>query len=329
MPGWPPHTPTRCPCSSFRWATLGERDGVFPHFSSVQSFASVTKSVEQLKRGDGVVETLRRAFARLKMGRPGPVMVEIPSDVVVEEVDDSVLESYRPVKATVAEGNPHDVYEAAKALLEADHPIIHAGQGVLYADATPELVELAELIDVPVMTTMAGKGAMPENHPLALGSGSGVMSGPVFHFLGKADLVFGIGTSFTRHGMVMPIHGQKLLIHATNDPIDIGKNYSVEHPIIGDAKLVLRQFIDACTDLRGARAASPDGSVAEEIATVRQAWLDPWQQKLTSNEVPITPYRVVGEFMANVDPTEAIVTHDSGSPRDQIMPFYRSGGPRT
>ena len=307
----------------------GERDGVFPHFSSVQSFASVTKSVEQLKRGDGVVETLRRAFARLKMGRPGPVMVEIPSDVVVEEVDDSVLESYRPVKATVAEGNPHDVYEAAKALLEADHPIIHAGQGVLYADATPELVELAELIDVPVMTTMAGKGAMPENHPLALGSGSGVMSGPVFHFLGKADLVFGIGTSFTRHGMVMPIHGQKLLIHATNDPIDIGKNYSVEHPIIGDAKLVLRQFIDACTDLRGARAASPDGSVAEEIATVRQAWLDPWQQKLTSNEVPITPYRVVGEFMANVDPTEAIVTHDSGSPRDQIMPFYRSGGPRT
>ena len=307
----------------------GERDGVFPHFSSVQSFASVTKSVEQLKRGDGVVETLRRAFARLKMGRPGPVMVEIPSDVVVEEVDDSVLESYRPVKATVAEGNPHDVYEAAKALLEADHPIIHAGQGVLYADATPELVELAELIDVPVMTTMAGKGAMPENHPLALGSGSGVMSGPVFHFLGKADLVFGIGTSFTRHGMVMPIHGQKVLIHATNDPIDIGKNYSVEHPIIGDAKLVLRQFIDACTDLRGARAASPDGSVAEEIATVRQAWLDPWQQKLTSNEVPITPYRVVGEFMANVDPTEAIVTHDSGSPRDQIMPFYRSGGPRT
>ena len=305
------------------------RDGVFPHFSSVQSYASVTKSVERIQSAGDVAETLRRAFARLKMGRPGPVMVEIPSDIAQDEVDASVLESYRPVKATVAEGNPHDVLEAAKALLGADHPIIHAGQGVLYADATPELVELAELIDVPVMTTMAGKGAMPENHPLALGSGSGVMSGPVHHFLWNADVVFGIGTSFTKHGMVLGIPGQKVLIHATNDPIDIGKNYSVDHPIIGDAKLVLRQFIEACTELRRGGTASADGSVAEEIATIRQGWLDQWSPKLTSNEVPITPYRVIGDFIANVDPTETIVTHDSGSPRDQLMPFYRSGGPRT
>jgi acetolactate synthase-1/2/3 large subunit len=306
-----------------------ERDGVFPHFSSVRSYESITKSVEQVNSANGVGETLRRAFALLKMGRPGPVMVEIPSDVAVEEVDASVLDGYTPVKATVSGGDPHDVLEAAKALLGAKHPIIHAGQGVLYADATPELVELAELIDVPVMTTMAGKGAMPENHPLALGSGSGVMSAPVHHFLGQADVVLGIGTSFTKHGMTLAIPGQKVLIHATNDPIDIGKNYSVDHPIIGDARLVLRQFIEACTDLRRDRPASTDGSMAEEIATIRQGWLDQWSAKLTSNEVPITPYRVISDFMANVDPTEAIVTHDSGSPRDQLMPFYRSGGPRT
>ncbi|MCH8186989.1 MAG: hypothetical protein IH862_12910, partial [Chloroflexi bacterium] len=245
------------------------------------------------------------------------------------EVDPALVDAYRPVKATTSAGNPQDVLEAAKALLQAKHPVIHAGQGVMYADASTELAELAELIQAPVMTTMAGKGAIAEKHPLALGSGSGVMSRPVYHFLGRADLVFGVGTSFTRHGMTTPIPGGKVIIHATNDPIDIGKSYDVDHPIVGDAKLVLRQFIDACRDLLSTRSANGDGSVAEEIATVREQWLSEWMPKLTSDAAPITPYRVIWEFMRAVDPSQAIVTHDSGSPRDQLMPFYRSGGPRT
>ncbi|MCH7472406.1 hypothetical protein IIA79_05585, partial [bacterium] len=306
-----------------------ERDGVYPHFSSVKSYASITKFVEQVSSAARVTDTMRRAFARLKMARPGPVMVEIPADVAVEEVDPALVDAYRPVKATTSAGNPQDVLEAAKALLQAKHPVIHAGQGVMYADASLELAELAELIQAPVMTTMAGKGAIAEKHPLALGSGSGVMSRPVYHFLGRADLVFGVGTSFTRHGMTTPIPGGKVIIHATNDPIDIGKSYDVDHPIVGDAKLVLRQFIDACRDLLSTRSANGDGSVAEEIATVREQWLSEWMPKLTSDAAPITPYRVIWEFMQAVDPSQAIVTHDSGSPRDQLMPFYRSGGPRT
>ena len=306
-----------------------ERDGIFPHFSSVRSYESVTKSVEQLNTADRVVETMRRAFAALKMGRPGPVMVEIPADVATQEVDPSILDGYRPVKAAVSEANPQDVLEAAKALLGARNPIIHAGQGVLYADATQELVELAELVQAPVMTTMAGKSAFPERHPLALGSGSGVMSAPVFEFLSRADVVFGVGTSFTKHGMTTPIPAGKTMIHATNDPIDVGKNYQVEYPLVGDARLVLRQFIDACEDLLGDSPTRGDSSVAEEIAGIKAEWLKEWMPKLTSNDTPITPYRVIWEFMNNVDPADAIVTHDSGSPRDQIMPFYQSGGPRT
>ncbi len=306
-----------------------ERDGIFPHFSSVRSYESVTKSVEQLNTADRVVETMRRAFAALKMGRPGPVMVEIPADVATQEVDPSILDGYRPVKAAISEANPQDVLEAAKALLGARNPIIHAGQGVLYADATQELVELAELVQAPVMTTMAGKSAFPERHPLALGSGSGVMSAPVFEFLSRADVVFGVGTSFTKHGMTTPIPAGKTMIHATNDPIDVGKNYQVEYPLVGDARLVLRQFIDACEDLLGDSPSRGDSSVAEEIAGIKAEWLKEWMPKLTSNDTPITPYRVIWEFMNNVDPADAIVTHDSGSPRDQIMPFYQSGGPRT
>ncbi|MCH8062842.1 MAG: thiamine pyrophosphate-requiring protein [Chloroflexi bacterium] len=305
-----------------------DRDGIFPHFSSMRSYADVTKFIEQLNSPGRVVETMRRAFVALKMGRPGPVMVEIPADVATAEVDESLVSTYQPVKATTSGANPADVMEAAKALLNAQHPVIHAGQGVLYAEATSELIELAELIQAPVMTTMAGKSAFPEKHPLALGSGSGVMSRPVFHFLSRADIVFGIGTSFTKHGMTTTIPAGKVIIHATNDSVDIGKNYQVEHPILGDARLVLQQFIDACKDLLSTRDRA-NGSVADEIANVREEWLNEWMPKLTSTQTPITPYRVIWEFMQSVDPNDAIVTHDSGSPRDQVMPFYQAGGPRT
>ncbi len=304
------------------------RDGVFPLFSSVRSFSDITKSVEQISTASQIGETMRRAFARLKMGRPGPVMVEIPTDIADAEVDVSIPESYKPVKATLSKADSQDVLSAARALLDAKAPILHAGQGVLYADATEELVELAELLQVPVMTTLAGKSAFPEKHPLALGSGSSVMNGCVYHFLSRADVIFGIGTSFTKHSMTTTIPSGKVFIHATNDPIDIDKDYYTDYPIIGDAKLVLQQFIEACKDLCP-NINQDDSKVVEDIASVRKAWLKEWIPKLTSAEIPITPYRVIWEFMNNVDPAEAIVTHDSGSPRDQLMPFYQSGGPRT
>ena len=305
------------------------RDGVFPLFSSVRSFSDITKSVEQLSTTSQIGETMRRAFARLKMGRPGPVMVEIPTDIADAEIDASILENYKPVKATLSKADSQDVLSASRALLDAKAPIIHAGQGVLYANATEELVELAELLQGPVMTTLAGKSAFPERHPLALGSGSSVMSGCVYHFLGQADVIFGIGTSFTKHGMTTTIPSGKIFIHATNDPIDIDKDYYIDYPVIGDAKLVLQQFIEACRDLQTSSIRQADNGVTEEIAAVREAWLKEWTPKLTSDEVPITPYRVIWEFMNSIDPAEAIVTHDSGSPRDQLMPFYQSGGPRT
>jgi len=303
-----------------------ERAQVFPLFSSARTYASVVKSVETLNLATEVSEVMRRAFNLLKMGRPGPVMVEIPADVALEEVDPAVL-TYKAVKATQPAGNAQDVAEAARVLLQARHPIIHAGQGVLYAEATDELVELAELLQIPVMTTLEGKSAFPEDHPLSLGTGGGgVMSGPVYHFLRQADVVFGIGCSFTRHGMATTIPAGKTLIHASNDERDLNKNYATDHPILGDAKLVLRQFIDAMQDI----GVPPSGnsSTAAEVRQVKDRWLKEWMPKLTSNEVPITPYRVIWEFMRTIPPSEAIVTHDSGSPRNQLVPFYCATTPR-
>ena len=307
-----------------------ERDARFPHFSSVRTYASVTKYVEQVRSAAGVCETMRRAFARLKMGRPGPVMVEIPTDVAEDDVDQSVVDAYRPVRAARSAADARDVSRAAEALLKAENPIIHAGQGVMYAAASDELVELAELVQVPVMTTLAGKSAFPEKHPLSLGSGgSGVMSGPAYDRLRRADLVFGIGTSFTSHGMTTPIPPGKVLVHATNDPIDIGRDYDVEYPIVGDARLVLRQLIDTCRDLLNGDSRRDDASVTEEVAGLRRAWLDEWEPVLASDQVPITPYRVIREFMNVTDPAETIVTPDSGSTRRQFVAFYESMGART
>ena len=304
-----------------------ERSGVPRHFDSPANFAGVTKYAERINAADQVCHVMRRAFAALRQGRPGPVLVELPVDVAMEEAAAEAVD-YQPSRTVVSQGDARDVEAAARALCDAKYPLIHAGQGVLYAEATEELVELAELLKAPVMTTLLGKSGFPEVHPLALGSGSGVMSGTVRHFVSRSDVVFGIGCSFTKHGMSMNIPGGKTLIQASNDAADINKDYNTDHPILGDAKLVLRQMIDACREIVGDSRREDQGT-EREVKFEREAWLAQWQAKLTDNGAPINPYRVIWDFMQTIPPDEAIVTHDSGGPRDQILPFYRSNGPRT
>ena len=304
------------------------RQGVFPLFSSMNNYAGVTKYIEQINAADRTSEVMRRAFAALHQGRPGPVMVEIPADIGLEEVGEEAFFWGQKIRNTASQGNPRDVDAAAQALCASRYPVIHAGQGVLAAEATDELVELAELLSAPVMTTLLGKSAFPEVHPLALGSGSGVMSGALYHFMRRSDLVFGIGSSFTKHGMSMNLPPGRTLIQATNDPRDLHKDYEIDHPIIGDAKLVLRQMIEACREIVG-ESRKDNPAVAEEIRSQRDAWLAQWKGKITDNSRPINPYRVIWDFMHTVPPENAIITHDSGSPRDQIVPFYRTNGPRT
>jgi len=308
------------------WGHSTAWSGLNPVFSSARSYAAVTKHVEQINAPERVSEIMRRAYSLLKMGRPGPVMLETPLDVAVMEVKKL---DYQPVRATRASGDPRDVAEAARVLVAARCPVIHAGQGVLYAEAWDELVELAELLQVPVMTTLMGKSAFPEDHPLALGTGSSVRTRPVAHYLEKADVIFGIGCSFSRHYMSTKLPSGKIIIQATNDERDINQNYAVDYPIIGDARLVLCQFIEAVKERLGNKERPGKGEVAGEIKKLKEAWLAEWAPRLTSDEVPINPYRVVGELIRTMDPRQTIVTHDAGSPRDQLIPFYQATVPRS
>ena len=258
-----------------------DRAGINPHYSSLKSYDDVTKAIEQVNVADRTSEVLRRAFAGLRQGRSGPMAVEIPADIALEEVNEEAF-YYVPSRPMVSQGDPGDVEAAAKALCAAHYPVIMAGQGVLYGKATDELLELAELLQVPVCSTLLGKSAFPEIHPLALGSTGPTMSGHAYHFIRRSDLMFGIGTSFTKHGMVMNIPSGKTLIQATNDASDINKDYNIDLPIVGDAKLVLRQIIDACKEIVG-DGRKNDQSIAKEVQTEREGWLGEWRAKLSDS----------------------------------------------
>jgi acetolactate synthase-1/2/3 large subunit len=312
------------PVLVFPFGEAMSRFGIRPGFSAARAFEPISKSIELMTSADRVSDVMRRAFTALRMGRPGPVLVEVPDDVGAEELDPAQL-VYEPVRPARTAADPDDVDRAAAALLGAHCPVIFAGQGVTYSEATDDLVRLAELLQAPVMTTLLGKGAFPESHPMAAGTAAGVKTGAAAHFLNKSDVVLALGTSLTRHGISSAtVPPGKVIIHATNDPRDVNKDYTVTHAIIGDAKLVIRQLIEALTERLGGKSRDGNGTVAAEIKSVNEQWLQSWMPKLTSDEVPINPYRVVWEVIKAVNPTNAILTHDSGSPRSQLVPFYRT-----
>ena len=298
-----------------------------PNFSSALNYRHVTKSCEQVTLPEAVPEAMRRAFTQVRNGRPRPVLVEFPSDLFSEEIPDA----FEPTPTPTLRYGPDSasIEKAAEALLDAERPLIYAGQGVHYARAWDSLRELAELLAAPVTTSLAGKSAFPENHRLALGSGGRAIPKPVHHFLQKADLIFGIGCSFTRTAFGVTIPAGKRVIHATLDPADINKDVPAEIALVGDAGLILEGLVAAIRERADAASDERAAAVAGEISAVKAEWLDQWRPKLTSDAAPLSPYRVIWDLLRAVDVENTIVTHDAGSPRDQLSPFWQAVSPLT
>ena len=215
-----------------------------------------------------------------------------------------------------------DVKEAVKVLLGARKPVIWSGMGVLFAGATEELRELAELTEIPVYCTMPGKSSFDERHPLALGAGSSSTTLPARRWLQESDVLFAVGSSMTRTSYGQPIPNGKLIIHNAESIEDLNKDFSVDVGIPGDAKLALQAMIEEVKAQAGDNGRKGQTSVAKEIAELREQWMSEWNAILNSDDVPINTYRVIGELKANLDLENSIVTHDAGAPRDTIMPFY-------
>ena len=304
-----------------------KRVGVEPNFHPVRAYEPITKWAAHVNYADRVPELMRQAFTKLRSGKPGPVLLEIPQDLSADEISEEDFD-YIPPQHMRTAADPQSITRAVRGLRSAQRPVIMAGQGVMYAEATAELMELAELLQIPVMTTLEGKSAFPENHPLSLGIGGSSQTGQVHRFLTNADVVFGVGVSFTKSSFTVPIPAGKTLIHLTNGDDDINKDYRSEYPILGDAKLALRQFIDELK-AQGVPARAANQELADEIAALKEAWLAEWMPRLTSNEIPLNPYRVVWDIMHTVDLDNTIVTHESGSPREQVSPFWEARAPRS
>ena len=169
-----------------------------PNFSAFLNFRNITKWIEQVSQAENVPDIMRRAFTQVRNGRPRPVLVEFPGDVMADDVPEPIR--YSPAPRLRSGPDPQDVSRVAEVLVAAERPVIYAGQGVHYAKAWASLRELAELLEAPVTTSLEGKSAFPENHPLYLGAGGRSHPKAVRTFLDGSDVVFGIGCSFAATG---------------------------------------------------------------------------------------------------------------------------------
>ena len=296
----------------------------YPNFNSTLNMQHITKSAEPVTMGKAVPEVMRRAFWQLRNGRGGPALVEVPLDVFREDVGDF---DYVPSYKTRTAPDPDGVARVASVLANAERPVIYAGQGVHYAKAWDELKQLAETWGIPVTTSLEGKSAFPETHPLSLGSGGRAIPETVHEFLKEADVILGIGCSFALTGFGVQMPKGKTIIHATLDAKDLNKDVPAQHVLLGDAKLTLQAISAAMGEPSSNVVSTRKAEAPAAIQAMKAKWLADWMPKLTSNDAPISPYRVIWELNQLVDKDNTIITHDAGSPRDQLSPFWESTAP--
>jgi acetolactate synthase-1/2/3 large subunit len=300
-------------------------DGVPPNikgqerFDISEAFKTVTKWVGYINMGERVPEYMRRAYTYLKNGRPSPVLLQLPRGLGEYDIEDF---PYHTVKKWRMGGDEKDVIKAFNALQNAVKPVILAGQGIFYADACLELLEFAEITQIPVITTLKGKSCFPEDHQLSLGM-RGV---PVEYYLGTSDLIFTIGYGFnpSHFAHTIPEPNKKKIIQCTIDPLEINLSYWIDHAIIGDAKIVLKQLIE---ESKKQDKTVRDSSIMAKINDLKQGRKEKYAPLMTSDDVPINPYRVYGELMEGLDPSNSFVTHESGNTRDQLSTVYEAKVP--
>ena len=300
-----------------------------PSFNATLNYKHITKSTETVTTPEMIVPALRRAFTLARNGRPGPCLVEV-SDVMgadIPSIATAANLAYEPTRRTLIAPDAAAIDAAADALLKAKIPMIYAGQGVHYAKAWPELKQVAELLEAPVATSMEGKSAFPETHPLSLGAGGNSMSRALATHVRESDVVFGIGVSFSPGYSIRWPAENKRFIHGTIEERDLNKIIPTEYPILGDARLTLATLHQALSErLRG----KPRGlarAVAARIEEQNRPWLDAWRPYLTSDAKPLSPYRVIYDLLQTVDVANTIITHDAGSPRDEMIPFWKTVAP--
>lgn len=263
----------------------------------------VTKWAVQVKEAAQAPWIFRKAFQIAREGRPGPVLIDLPVDVQRQEIEwDPAIDEPLPV------GRPAPsrkrVQRAVELLLAAERPLILAGGGVILADAAPDLMALAEYLQIPVSPTLMGKGAIPEDHPLWVGT-VGIQTHQRFAnavFL-ESDCVLAVGARFAdRHTGALDVYrGNRTFIHVDVEPTQLGKVFEPDLGIVGDAQLTLRELLAVARALTPARA--PTAWVERALELKRTL-----PRRLDFDNVPIKPPRVFKELNESFDAETVFVT---------------------
>jgi acetolactate synthase-1/2/3 large subunit len=266
-----------------------------------------------------LTKCVAKAFYIASTGRPGPVLIDIPTDIFKEEVNFEYTNNLRPrgYKPTT-KGHPLQIKKAAKRIMEAERPVIYAGGGVIISNAAEELKILAELIDAPVTTTLMGKGAFPEVHPLSLGMLG--MHGTRYanYAISESDLLIGIGVRFDDRvtGKIDKFAPNADIIHIDIDPAEIGKNVRVNVPIVGDVKNVLDALIPM---LKRCDRSGWNGRIEE--------WKEKYPLGYQKDGRMVKPQFVI-EKIYDICP-DAIITTDVGQNQMWAAQFFKYVKPRT
>jgi acetolactate synthase I/II/III large subunit len=278
-------------------------------------FRPVCKRVWRVDDAKFLPDVMPRALNVAQTGRPGPVLIDVPMNVFSEQINSNAVTVERRPNYPRITGSSDGVAAAVELLLSAKKPVIFAGNGVFLSEAWEELKELVELTGIPVATTLMGKGAFPENHPLALGM-TGIWGTTVANDTTReADVIFAIGTGFgeadcsswdPRFTFAIP---PSRLIQLDIDAQEIGKIYPVAVGITGDAKATLREFN------RQLRAAGKSVETCacrySNLAERKQSWENSLAASQQDNGKPIHPARLLAE-LSKVLPQDAIVVTDVG-----------------
>ncbi len=295
---------------------------VRPAFRAADVYRAVTKWSALAHNVQELPDLMRRAYQAMRTGKVGPVLIEVPDEISEAEFKGPL--DYQPVPILRAAPDPAAIKKAAEMLLAAKNPLLWAGQGVHYAEAGDQLAALAELLPAPVVATNPGKSAIPDSHPLALGGATRSRSKPFADFLKKSDVIMAIGSSLTVTNFGPSVPPGKTIIHSTNDAGDINKEYRADHAVVGDASLVIEALIAEVARQKGPGGGNALNSLKEEVAAGKKAWLEEWSKFLNSDETPLNQYRVIRDMMRTLDRDNVIMTHDSGSPREQMIPFWET-----
>ncbi|MGH9258886.1 MAG: biosynthetic-type acetolactate synthase large subunit [Acidimicrobiales bacterium] len=262
--------PMVCITGQVPFAAIGT--DAFQECDTVGITRSVTKHNELITQAQDIPLMVRQAFHLATTGRPGPVLIDVPKDIVDPKNPRSAMEWYWPSDDDVAASlpgyrpttkrHPKMIRQAAELILQARRPVIYAGGGILKARAAEALRELAELCDIHVVTTLMARGAFPDDHPLCLGMPGMHGNYTAVTSMQQSDLLIALGSRFDDRvtGKLDGFAPDAKVIHVDIDPAELGKVRRPDVPIVGDCRLVIEELITAIRDLTGGGAAFPDRS---------------------------------------------------------------------